>query len=123
MEYLCNRNVPFVKYLLQLLRPKSQLAITISSLEKETDCLRSVYFKMSFWCLPFSQKMEENNWTRGTIVVKSDFLFVFWENRRYQKVISKLTDLQLVHFIVLQTAIVLNVFTIFTESEVRPRVS
>ena len=49
---------------------------------------------MSFWCLQFSQKMNENNLTWGIIVVKSNFSFVFWENwRYYQKDISKLTDL------------------------------
>ena len=32
---------------------------------------------MSFWCLQFSQKMNENNSTWGTIVVKWIFLFNF----------------------------------------------
>ena len=40
-----------------------------------------------------SKKMNKNNLTWGTIVIKSKFLFVCWENWRYQKGISKLSDL------------------------------
>ena len=49
--------------------------------------------KWFFLCLQFSQKTNENNSTWGTIVVKSNFLFFFWENWKYQKDILKLTDL------------------------------
>ena len=44
---------------------------------------------MSFWCLQFFQKTNGNNSTWGTIVFSNVefFLFVFWENWRYQKVI------------------------------------
>ena len=48
---------------------------------------------MSLWCLQFSQKTNENNSISDTIVVNSNFLFVFCENWRYQKDITKLTDL------------------------------
>ena len=46
---------------------------------------------MSFRCLQFSQKMNENNSTWGSIVVI--FSFVYWEDWRYQKDILKSTDL------------------------------
>ena len=37
-------------------------------------------------------KKPENNSTWSTIVVKSNFFVLFWENWRYQKDVSKLTD-------------------------------
>ena len=44
---------------------------------------------MSFWCNS-SKKMNENNSTWGTIVVRSNFCSFFWKNWRYQKDTSKL---------------------------------
>ena len=38
---------------------------------------------MSFWCLQFFQRMNENNSTWGTIVVGSIFFVHFWKNWRY----------------------------------------
>ena len=40
-------------------------------------CQRSVNFEMSFWCLQFSQKMNGNNSTWGTIAVKSNVFVSF----------------------------------------------
>ena len=54
---------------------------------------KNLDFEMSFWWLQFSQKLNENNSTWGTIVVKSNIFVCFWENWRYQKDILKLIDL------------------------------
>ena len=40
---------------------------------------------MYFWCLQFSQKVNENNSTWGTIVVKSNFFVCFLGELRIQK--------------------------------------
>ena len=40
---------------------------------------------MSFWCLLFSQKRNENNSTRGTIVVKSNFFVRFFGELKIPK--------------------------------------
>ena len=40
---------------------------------------------MSFWCLQFSQKMNENNSTWGTLVVKSNFFVRFFGELKVPK--------------------------------------
>ena len=59
--------------------------------------------------------MNENNSTWGAILVKLNFFIRFWENWRYQKDISKLTDISYTYLIKYYNAInnkpVLNVLS------------
>ena len=52
-----------------------------------------LFSKCLFSVFKFSQKTNKKNLIWGNIEVKSNFLFVSWENCRYQKDILKLTDL------------------------------
>ena len=47
--------------------------------------------KCLFGVFNFSKKKNENKLTWGIIAVKSNFLFVFWKNWEYRKVLMKLS--------------------------------
>ena len=49
---------------------------------------------MSFWCLQFSQKTNENNSTWGTIVVKLNFFVCFLGELKIKSVSWKIEPLQ-----------------------------
>ena len=50
-------------------------------------------FRNVFWYLQFSNKMNKKKFDFTTIVPPQVFLYLFWENLRHQKDISKLTYL------------------------------
>ena len=59
--------------------------------------LKVSYSRKEFWCLQFSQKTNLKMLIFAPAYWSRNFSFVFWENSKIQRALSKLTDLQLPH--------------------------